>query len=108
MNYRGRPVPVIDLRSQFLGEFCEPNLSTRIVVVQMRDWDGLRIGLIAEKATDTERYEDEDFIDQAINLPSALQLGPVRVSENGMLQRVRLELLLTPEMHELFSRVEIT
>lgn len=107
MNYRGRPVPVIDLRRQFLGEPCEPHLSTRIVVVEFTEGRNFFAGLIAEKATDSERYGEEEFLDQAISLPNALQLGPVRVSEGTMLQRIRLERLLTPEMHELFARVEV-
>ena len=106
MNYRGRPVPVIDLRRQFLGEPCESHMSTRIVIVEFEASRGLRVGLIAEKATDSERYDENEFVEQAISLPTALQLGPLRVSDNGMLQRIRLERLLTPEMHELFGQVE--
>ena len=105
MNYRGRPVPVIDLRLQFLREPSERNLSTRIVVVWWDHPQGPLVGLMAEKATETDKFPESEFLDQSIQLPQALQLGPVRMSEHGMVQMVLVERLLTDEMKTLFAGV---
>jgi hypothetical protein len=63
------------------------------------------IGLVGEKTTETEEFSEAEFLDQSIQLPNALQLGPVRVSPQGMIQMVRLEKLLTDEMKQLFQAV---
>lgn len=105
MNYRGRSVPVIDLRIQLLNQPSELNLSTRIVILQPDSDKSHLIGLVAEKATETERFRTDEFQPQTLQMPEALQLGPVRVSSQGMVQMVQPENLLSPEMKTLFQGV---
>ncbi len=52
LNYRGAPVPVIDVSQLTLGRPAERRLSTRIVLVHYPDADGQTrlLGLIAERA----------------------------------------------------------
>src|SRR3954468_8454666 len=62
-NYRGTPVPVVDVSQLALGRPAERRLSTRIVLVHHED-DGERrlLGLIVERVTQTVRREESDFV----------------------------------------------
>src|SRR6187399_2400232 len=64
LNYRGAPVPVIDLSQLTLGRPAERRLSTRIVLVHYPGAEGQTrlLGLIAERATQTVRREKTDFV----------------------------------------------
>ena len=65
------------------------------------------LGLIAEKATETERFLRSDFQDQQVSIPGAPQLGPVHVSERGMVQMVQPGKLWTPEIQSLFDKAAL-
>src|SRR5215472_1275232 len=56
-NYRGQPVPAVDLSQLTLGKPAEQCLSTRIIIVNYPDRDGRThlLGLIAERATEMFR-----------------------------------------------------
>src|SRR5213076_2454555 len=57
-NYRGRPVPAIDLCSLTLGHSARERLSTRIIIVNFPDAGANHlVGLVAEKATATLRKD---------------------------------------------------
>src|SRR5258706_4227457 len=53
INYRGAPVPVIDLGGKALGRPAQRRLSTRLILVHYPDHGGSTplLGLIAEKTT---------------------------------------------------------
>ena len=64
INYRGRPLPVLDLRRHFAGSPCCQGLSSRIIVVNYQDERALGrreryLGLLAEKVTETVVAADE-------------------------------------------------
>ena len=110
-NYHGQPVPVIDLSAMALGIPSEESLSTRLVMVHYRRPDGPErlLGLLAEKAIDTARYQEEDFQDPGVSAPQAPYLGPVIHDAHGIVQLLNLERLLTPEVREaLWSQAEET
>jgi chemotaxis-related protein WspB len=67
-NYRGRPVPAIDLSEMTLGQPASERLSTRIIVVSYHDGIGTGhlLGLIAEHATETLRREARDFVEPGL------------------------------------------
>src|SRR5580765_4358634 len=68
-NYRGAPVPVIDVSQLTLGRPAERRLSTRIVLVNYPDGEGQTrlLGLIAERATQTVRHEATDFVTSGVS-----------------------------------------
>ena len=98
-NYRGAPVPVVDLSELTTGHPSRPRLSTRIVLVNYPlESGGHRIlGLIAEQATTTIRLEPADFRDVGVTIDEAPYLGPVAKEEHGLIQRLELKKLL-PEL----------
>jgi len=74
VNYRGRSVPVVDLREMMLGEPARPHISTRLILV--RHGEQL-LGLIAEQATEMLRREAGSFSDSGVASDTAPYLGPV-------------------------------
>ncbi|MFW8601655.1 chemotaxis protein CheW [Desulfobacterota bacterium M19] len=64
INYRGRPLPVLDLRVHLADSPCRQSLSSRIIVINYLDERASgrrerRLGLLAEKVTETVVVADE-------------------------------------------------
>ena len=64
-DFRGQPVPLIDLSQLALGQPSRDHLSTRIVLVHCPDGRGgsRLLGLVAEHVTETFRRQASDFRD---------------------------------------------
>lgn len=106
INYRGRPVPVLDLSEVLAGRVAEARLSTRIVMVRMQDEHrGAQcLGLIVENATSVLRQRAESFVNPGVNLLAAPYLGPVLMDERGSIQWIHEQRLLPDAVKErLFS-----
>ena len=69
-NYRGRPVPAVDLCALTLGQPASERFSTRIIIVNYPDDSGTNhlLGLIAEHATEMLRKDVKDFVDSGVRL----------------------------------------
>jgi chemotaxis-related protein WspB len=95
-NYRGRPVPAVDLSALTLGRPAGERLSTRIIIINYAGPSGANhlLGLIAERATDTLRKDIEAFVDPGVKLRSSPFLGPILMDANGAIQWVREQYLL--------------
>lgn len=104
IEYRGVTVPVIDLSELALGRPAARRLSTRIVIVEHADAQGLhrRVGLIAERATSTLRCEPEQFRASGLTGAGAPYLGHMARSPDGLVQRLEVSELLTPALCALF------
>ena len=102
-DFRGRPVPLIDLSRMALGVAAREQLSTRIVLVDYPDGRGgtRLLGLLAEQVTETMRRNPEDFRDSGVGVPDAPWLGPVASDAGGLVQRVEIGELLTPDVRAL-------
>jgi chemotaxis-related protein WspB len=101
-NYRGRPVPAVDLTQLTLGHPANERLSTRIIVVNYPDEAGRQqlLGLIAEHATETIRREQKDFMDAGLHLGGPSYLGPVLMDSRGAIQWVREQRLLPESIRD--------
>ena len=105
-NFRGHPVPVIDLCQLYKGRQCKAQMSTRIIIVNYMGHNKQRnlLGLIAERVTESLNSDDLDFRDSGIRVANAPFLGPVANDENGMIQMIDTEQILPDEVAEcLFS-----
>jgi len=102
-NYRGTPLPVVDVSQLAVGEPARPRLSTRIVVVHYQESDGVwrRLGLLVEKATETIRKPASDFVASGVANPWAPYLGPMATDRGGLIQRIDIATLLSPYLKEL-------
>jgi chemotaxis-related protein WspB len=101
-NYRGAPVPVVDLSMLALGRKSDARLSTRIIVVHYPIEPGGKrlLGLIAEHAIETVRRDEADFVPSGVTNASAPYLGPVIADERGLVHRVEVDRLLTPSVRD--------
>jgi chemotaxis-related protein WspB len=105
-NYRGKPVPVIDLSELALGRPARLHMSTRIIVVRYPDGNGIQheLGLIAEKATETVRRDPADFTDSGVINDGAPYLGPVATDPNGLVQWIEVTKLLPAAVRDVLFR----
>jgi chemotaxis-related protein WspB len=108
-NYRGRPVPAVDLGELTLDQPAREHFSTRIIIVHYPDGRGTDhlLGLIAEHATEMLRREPHDFSEPGVRLDAAPYLGPVLMDGNRAIQRIyEHRLLPEPVRQLLFSEPE--
>lgn len=97
--HRGVMVPVIDVSAMTFGQPAPVRTSTRMVLVHYRhaaDQPAHLLGLILEQATETLRCALEDFQPYGLDNRDAPYLGPVREDEQGLVQWLRVDDLLTP------------
>jgi chemotaxis-related protein WspB len=102
-NYRGRPVPAVDLSELTLGKPSDPRLSTRIIVVNYPDEQGTLhpLGLIAEHATELIQRDQRLFQEPGHKLGGAPYLGPVLMDKHGVIQWVHEQRLLPDHARDL-------
>jgi chemotaxis-related protein WspB len=110
MNYRGRPVPTIDLSQFALGKPAEEKLSTRIIIVNCRDESGESrlLGLIAEQTTEILRKNREDFSSAGLGSGVRPFHGPVLMSPEGPIQLIEEENFLCNSMRKLAFELPMT
>ena len=103
LNYRGAPIPVLDLtqmNQSYPSRIC---MSTRIILVSYR-MDGATsriLGLMAERVTETAKKDPAEFVPTGVNTPDAPYLGSVTNDEHGMLQLMDIERLIPAEVRDL-------
>jgi chemotaxis-related protein WspB len=105
-NYRGRPVPAVDLSELALGKPSSERLSTRIIIVNFEFSDGAKhlLGLIAEQATEMLRKDPREFVEPGLKIEAAPYLGPVYIDAQGAIQWIDTQRLLSePVRNLLFS-----
>lgn len=95
-KYRGRVIPVIDLRALIRDAPCNRRLSTRILVVDYPARDGSfhSIGLIAERIMETISVQESELVSPGIEIEETPYLGKILCREHEMIQCVRVERLL--------------
>jgi chemotaxis-related protein WspB len=100
IDYHGRALPVIDLSELALGRCAARRMSTRIVLVDHTLADGTTclLGLIAERATRTLSCDVEQFRSSALNVAAAPYLAGLAALPGGLVQRLDVGQLLTPEL----------
>jgi chemotaxis-related protein WspB len=105
-DFRGSPVPVIDLSQLTLGRPAERRLSTRIILVHYPIGDGETrlLGLIAERATRTARHAPTEFVSTGVTTDGAPYLGPVATDARGLLQWIEVPVLLPPAVRDVLFK----
>lgn len=100
IDYRGTAVPVIDLSALALGRPAEHRVSTRLLMIRYPlPRGGTRLlGVLAERATGTISRQPADFQPTGVASETTRYLGPVTHDPRGLIQRIELDALLTPEL----------
>lgn len=107
-DYRGTPLPVVDLARVVLSRAAEARLSTRLVVVALGDAgrEPQLLGLIAERVTEVVRCAPTDFQPCGVTSEHAPYLGPIARLNDVLVQRIELgRLLPAPVREALFQQV---
>lgn len=97
-EHRGQVVPVIDISAMTFGQTAVARTSTRLVLVNYR---GCLLGLMLEQASDTLRCNPADFQPYGLDNRDASYLGPVLKDEQGLLQWITVDNLLSPAVSAL-------
>lgn len=102
VNYRGAPVPVVDLTLMATGVSSRLSMTTRLALLNYLPNGGTSnlLGLVAEEMTDTFLAVDGDFVATGVDVPEAAYLGPVIKRGNKLVQRVEVIQLLSPDLRE--------
>lgn len=105
-NYRGKPVPVIDLCRLVEGRTARVVLSSRIIMVNYPVAGGgaQLLGILAEDATEVVRRDDARFLDADFEMPGSPYLGRVITDTDGLIQEIKVETLLPGDVKELLFR----
>ncbi|MBS7543467.1 chemotaxis protein CheW [Ancylobacter oerskovii] len=100
INYRGEPVPLIDLSQLATGRPAAPVMSTRIILVRYpAPGEGAhRLALCAEQVIDTVQRDPDAFVATGVEAGMPDWLGPVAADAGGFVQWVRAPALLTDEI----------
>jgi chemotaxis-related protein WspB len=101
-NYRGGPVPVVDLSVLVAGRPAARRYSTRLVLVQLAGAGGRSrlLALIAERATATLQRDPADFVPSGIERGGAEYLGPVATDARGVIQWIDPGQILPASVHD--------
>lgn len=101
-DYRGTPLPVVDLARVVLSRAAEARLSTRLVVVALGDESGhpRLLGLIAERVTEVVHCAAADFQQSGVTNEDAPYLGPMARLDDVLVQRLELSQLLPPAVRD--------
>lgn len=104
-NYRGKPVPAIDLSQLTLGRPARRRLNTRIILVHYAGGGAAQLlGLIAENATETLRRDAAEFVPSGITNAATPYLGPVVMDARGPVQKIELAELVPPSLRDMLFR----
>jgi chemotaxis-related protein WspB len=101
-NYRGQPVPAVDLSELTLGQRASERFSTRIIIINYPDDTGTNrlLGLIAEYVTETLRKDPKDFVDSGVKLGQAPYLGPILMEDPNPVQWIYEQRLLPESVRD--------
>jgi chemotaxis-related protein WspB len=103
-NYHGEIVPAIDLCHLIQGRTCHICFSTRIIIVnyvvnyQTSDQTSRRLGLIAERVTETLKTSANQ-VEPTERMSTVPYLGDVFLDETRMIQQIYWEYLIA-DVHQ--------
>ena len=102
LNYHGISVPVIDLCLFLKEKKSNQYYNSRIIIVNYSSNYGKGLlGLIAENVTDVMRQDASKFIPCSVELTTPTFFEEIVSNENGMIQIIELQKLITNELANL-------
>lgn len=102
LNYRGSPIPILDLCQLTEHRACNKVLSSRIILVDYTDTNNLThiLGITAEKVTETIDVKRDEFFSSGITLEEAPYLGAIANTDEQMIQYIEINNLLPKDVQE--------
>ncbi len=107
-DYRGQPVPVIDLCRLVSKQTCKVCMTTRIIIVNYGSDNGRKqiLGLLAEQVTETVKHDPAALITPDISITEASWLGELVKDGEGMLRLIEIDGLLPKTLQTSLFGVE--
>ena len=102
-NYRGKAVPVIDMRHLVSSASSHNIMSTRIIMVNYNAEHGERhvLGLLVEHVTDMIYLNEESFDDPVVRVNQSLQISQVLTDQSGIIQKIEIGKALPEQVRNL-------
>jgi chemotaxis-related protein WspB len=101
LGYRGRVVPVIDFGVVIGGAASLPRLSTRIILAEWTTRGQARLlGIVAEDVSRVVNADPSQVVSAAMNLDEAPYLGEVIRLDEGLVQLVRADKLVSERVQD--------
>lgn len=102
INYRGTPLPVIDLGILIEGNPCAQRLSTRIILVYypFRSERKHLLGLIAERVTETVKINHDSLPPSGILMDEELYVGALGDTDEEMVRCFDIQRLVPESIVE--------
>lgn len=98
-NYRGSPLPVIDLCQYFQQQPCRQILSSRIIIIQQQLGEQVfDVGLIAEHVTETVQVEASRFQSSGVKNTEQDFLGDIMPEAGRLIQIINTHRLIPDSM----------
>ena len=102
MNYRGKPIPVMDLTMMILGREFSPSMNTRIIITQVNDNNTPRlVGVITEHINGVINKDEIEFFNSNNVSGNAAYLGNIAIDQKYMIQTVLIENLLLDKLNDM-------
>lgn len=111
LDFRGTPVPIVDLCALLTGNKHKKVLTTRIILIdyQYRHGSNKLLGLIAEKVTETLQITAEELKQSGVSLEDTPYLGTLINHNEVITQLIDANALLTDDVHNiLFQESSLT
>ena len=108
LDYRGMPVPIIDLCQLTEQRNCNKVLSSRIILVNYQGANKQfhTLGITAEKVTGTINIKHKDFYNSGITLEEAPFLGAVANKDDSTIQFIEVNNLLPQKIQSMLFQNE--
>lgn len=108
LDYRGTPVPIIDLCQLIEHRSCNKVLSSRIILLHYIDAFNQPhvLGVTAEKVTETININKNDFHSSGVSLNEAPYLGAVTKKNENVIQFIETNKLLPQEVQSMLFQSE--
>ena len=101
LNYRGRPVPVVDCGILLAGPPAPVRFSTRIILQRLEIGGRERVlGLMGENVTRVQAFEESDFVEPGARAADFRCAGRVAALGDLWVQRLHMESVLTEDVWE--------
>ncbi len=102
-SYRGKLIPVVDMRQLVQEHPSNENMTTRIILVQypMNSQESRILGLLGEQITETLKVSRDVFENTGITIEETPFLKQIIRDSQGMIHYVDLQYLLPETMSEL-------
>ena len=108
MNYHGCVIPVVDVCQLLVSRPSRKILSTRIIIVELKDDNGMwmSLGLVVEKSTEVIMVEEHLFDRSPVNNPESLIIGPVAIVNGYLITKISVQAIFDKVDSKLFSGTE--